>query len=188
MGPNSRPIAAPILAAFGEQDVDRLRKSGIAGALVTRWQWQDRGGNSFGSGDRGARSVHYNKGVYARPPFNRRFTHARAGVGYDHEFRRALVNETTAITEAPLLEERNVDTVVHSRPATHLRLGTSHITNCALPPSCNRDRAAVVAQALLQLVTAAPRQQLRVHLEELLRDEFAEVERQAIADRGHCNA
>jgi hypothetical protein len=52
--------------------------------------------------------------------------------------------------------------------------------------SLNRDRAAVTATALLQIIfsSSTPQLGLQHHVEELLRDEFADVERQAIADRG----
>jgi hypothetical protein len=47
------------------------------------------------------------------------------------------------------------------------------------------DRAAVVTTALLQIFSSStPHSGLRHHVEELLRDEFADVERQAFADRG----
>lgn len=68
------------------------------------------------------------------------------------------------------------------------RRASAQGTDFAPPLSCNRDRVAVVAQALLQIVITAPQQQLRIHLEEVLRDEFTDVERQAIADRGHSDA
>jgi hypothetical protein len=49
----------------------------------------------------------------------------------------------------------------------------------------NRDRAAVVTTALLQFIlsSSAPAA-VRSDIEALLRDEFADVKRQAIADRG----
>ena len=47
------------------------------------------------------------------------------------------------------------------------------------------DRAAVVTTALLQVFSSsAPHAELRQYVEELLRDEFADVERQVAADRG----
>jgi len=47
------------------------------------------------------------------------------------------------------------------------------------------DRAAVVTTALLQIFSSStPQSGLRHHVEELLRNEFADVERQAITDRG----
>ena len=46
-----------------------------------------------------------------------------------------------------------------------------------------RDRAAVVTQALLQMIAPAAPEYLRPHVEALLGDEFSEVQRQAIADR-----
>jgi len=47
------------------------------------------------------------------------------------------------------------------------------------------DRAAVVTTALLQIFSSStPQSGLRCHVEQLLRDEFADVERQATADRG----
>ena len=46
------------------------------------------------------------------------------------------------------------------------------------------DRAAVVTTALLQIFSSStPWSGLRHHVEELLRDEFDDVKRQAIADR-----
>ena len=46
------------------------------------------------------------------------------------------------------------------------------------------DRAAVVTTALLQVIlsSSTPQSGLRLHVEELLRDEFDDVKRQAIAD------
>jgi hypothetical protein len=48
------------------------------------------------------------------------------------------------------------------------------------------DRAVVVTTALLQLTAASsiPQAELRRHVEQLLRDEFHDVARQAVADRG----
>jgi hypothetical protein len=47
------------------------------------------------------------------------------------------------------------------------------------------DRAAVVTTALLQIFSSStPQSGLRHHIEELLRNEFADVERQTITDRG----
>jgi hypothetical protein len=56
--------------------------------------------------------------------------------------------------------------------------------------SGNCDRAAVVTTALLQIIlsSSTPRLGLRQHVEELLRDEFADVERQAAADRTNVDA
>jgi hypothetical protein len=56
--------------------------------------------------------------------------------------------------------------------------------------SGNCDRAAVVTTALLQIIlsSSTPRSGLRQHVEELLRDEFADVERQAAADRTNVDA
>ena len=46
------------------------------------------------------------------------------------------------------------------------------------------DRAAIVTTTLLQIFSSStPWSGLRHHVEELLRDEFADVKRQAIADR-----
>jgi len=55
-------------------------------------------------------------------------------------------------------------------------------------PNC--DRAAVVTTAVLQIIlsSSTPRSGLRQHVEELLRDEFAGVERQAVADRTNVDA
>ena len=57
-------------------------------------------------------------------------------------------------------------------------------------PSGNCDRAARVTTALLQIIlsSSTPRSGLRQHVEELLRDEFADVERQAAADRTNVDA
>jgi hypothetical protein len=56
--------------------------------------------------------------------------------------------------------------------------------------SGNCDRAAVVTTALLHIIlsSSTPRSGLRQHVEELLRDEFADVERQAAADRTNVDA
>jgi len=56
--------------------------------------------------------------------------------------------------------------------------------------SGNCDRAAVVTTALLQVIlsSSTPRSGLRQHVEELLRDEFADAERQAAADRTNVDA
>ena len=50
--------------------------------------------------------------------------------------------------------------------------------------SVNCDRAARVTTALLQAILAT----LREHVEELLRDEFADIERQSAADRADVDA
>ncbi len=47
----------------------------------------------------------------------------------------------------------------------------------------NHDRAAVVTTALLQVLSSSAPIEVRDGIEALLRDEFADVERQAIADR-----
>jgi hypothetical protein len=56
--------------------------------------------------------------------------------------------------------------------------------------SGNCDRAAVVTTALLHIIlsSSTPRSGLRQHVEELLRAEFADVERQAAADRTNVDA
>jgi len=56
--------------------------------------------------------------------------------------------------------------------------------------SGNCDRAAVVTTALLHIIlsSSTPRSGLRQHVEELLRDEFADVERQAAVDRTNVDA
>lgn len=46
-----------------------------------------------------------------------------------------------------------------------------------------RDRAAVAATALLQIVGTAPPEQLRQQIEDYLRSEFADTARQAANDR-----
>ena len=57
-------------------------------------------------------------------------------------------------------------------------------------PSGNCDRAARVTTALLQIIpsSSTPRSGLQQHVEELLRDEFADIERQAAADRADVDA
>jgi hypothetical protein len=46
------------------------------------------------------------------------------------------------------------------------------------------DRAALVARAVIELLSAALREgELHRHLAELLRDEIADVQREAVADR-----
>ena len=59
-----------------------------------------------------------------------------------------------------------------------------------LSKSGNCDRASVVTTALLHIIlsSSTPRSGLRQHVEELLRDEFADVERQAAADRTNVDA
>jgi hypothetical protein len=56
--------------------------------------------------------------------------------------------------------------------------------------SGNCDRAAVVTTALLQIIlsSSTPPSGLRQHLEELLRDEFEDIKRQAAADRADVDA
>jgi DNA N-6-adenine-methyltransferase Dam len=46
--------APPCLVAFGEQDLMRLRSSGIAGALITQWDWRpaDRPADLFSALER----------------------------------------------------------------------------------------------------------------------------------------
>jgi hypothetical protein len=51
-----------------------------------------------------------------------------------------------------------------------------------------RDRAAVVTTAVLQILMTAPWCRRRQQLELLLRDEFADERRQAIADRSSSDA
>lgn len=46
----------------------------------------------------------------------------------------------------------------------------------------NRDRAAVVAAAILQIIATAPDHQRLQALENYLRDEITDIQRQAIAD------
>jgi hypothetical protein len=68
----------------------------------------------------------------------------------------------------------------------------AHIVTATRPP-CGRDRAAVVTIAILQIVREALRgwlyrrdvdlSDVRTSIEALLRDEFAGVQQQAIADR-----
>jgi hypothetical protein len=47
----------------------------------------------------------------------------------------------------------------------------------------SRDRAAVVVTGILQIVTLTPKKQPRPQLEDFLREEFADIARQAAADR-----
>src|SRR5262245_20653044 len=56
--------------------------------------------------------------------------------------------------------------------------------------SGNCDRAAVVTRTLLQIIlsSSTPLSGLRQQVEELLRDEFADVERQTAADRTNVDA
>ena len=56
--------------------------------------------------------------------------------------------------------------------------------------SGNCDRAAVVTTALLQIILSSltPRSGLWQHVEDLLRDEFADAERQVAADRTNVDA
>ena len=54
----------------------------------------------------------------------------------------------------------------------------------AVPPSSDRDRAALVATTLLQIVVSSSAlQSARFQVEALLRDEFADTERQINAER-----
>ena len=50
------------------------------------------------------------------------------------------------------------------------------------------DRAAVVTVAVLQMVASAPLHELQQALENLLRDEFSDAERQARADKEPADA
>ena len=62
-----------------------------------------------------------------------------------------------------------------------------HISSAARPQvsaaatgiSLNRDRAAVVAAAILQIMATAPDRERLQALEKYLRDEFSDIERQA---------
>jgi hypothetical protein len=45
------------------------------------------------------------------------------------------------------------------------------------------DRAAAVAIAVMQVIATAPEKELRQAIENYLRDEFANIERQTAADR-----
>jgi hypothetical protein len=78
---------------------------------------------------------------------------------------------------------RSFSTAAHNR-----RQPSSRITDCPLPPSRNRDWAAIVAQALLQIATTSRRQCLYQQFEEILRQEFAEERRQAMVDRRLADA
>ena len=51
-----------------------------------------------------------------------------------------------------------------------------------------RDRAAVVAQAVLKALGITPPEPLRSYLEALLCDEFADVKREAAAEREQVDA
>jgi hypothetical protein len=50
------------------------------------------------------------------------------------------------------------------------------------------DRAAIVGQAILQIVRTAPAEAQHQAVTEYLRDEFADLERQIMADRGGADA
>jgi hypothetical protein len=80
-------------------------------------------------------------------------------------------------------------------PTSALRSeGISSVKRSQLPPrrlrSGNCDRAARVTTALLHIIlsSSTPPSGLRQHVEELLRDEFADIKRQAAADRADVNA
>jgi hypothetical protein len=55
-------------------------------------------------------------------------------------------------------------------------------------PRATFDRAAVVATGIMQIFATAQRPELRQALEDYLLEEFAEVQRQAIADGGLVDA
>jgi len=58
----------------------------------------------------------------------------------------------------------------------------------ATPPSSYCDRAAVLATALTQIFSSSmPRTELQYHIEEMLRSEFADVAREAAADRSFAD-
>jgi hypothetical protein len=50
-------------------------------------------------------------------------------------------------------------------------------------PLCSRDRASVVAVAVIQIIKTIPRRQRQQQLELYLRNEFEDEWRQAIADQ-----
>jgi hypothetical protein len=50
------------------------------------------------------------------------------------------------------------------------------------------DRAAVLTTGILQIIETAPPQECRQAIEELVRDEFTDLERQVFADRGQADA
>lgn len=57
-------------------------------------------------------------------------------------------------------------------------------TSMVIPPSSNRDRAALVATTILQIfVSSSALQSARFQVEALLRDEFADTKRQIAAER-----
>ena len=56
------------------------------------------------------------------------------------------------------------------------------VSTAATGISLNRDRAAVVAAAILQIMATAPDHERLQTLENYLRDEFSDVEREAAAD------
>jgi hypothetical protein len=55
-------------------------------------------------------------------------------------------------------------------------------------PLCSRDRAAVVAVAVIQIIKTTPRQQRQQQLELYLRNEFEDERRQAIAHQELADA
>jgi hypothetical protein len=58
----------------------------------------------------------------------------------------------------------------------------------ATPPSSYCDRAAVLATALTQIFSSSmSRTELQYHIEEMLRSEFADVAREAAADRSFAD-
>lgn len=63
-----------------------------------------------------------------------------------------------------------------------------HIPSAARPQASaaataiNRDRAAVVVAAILQIMATAPDHERRQALENYVRDEITDIQRQAIAD------
>ena len=51
-----------------------------------------------------------------------------------------------------------------------------------------RDRAAAIAVAILQTIDTAPEHAARQQIENYLRDELADIERQVAAERELCDA
>jgi hypothetical protein len=56
------------------------------------------------------------------------------------------------------------------------------MTTATLPPRL-LDRAAIVAVAVMQIIDTAPKQSAQQELEKYLRDELADLARQAAAER-----
>ena len=68
--------------------------------------------------------------------------------------------------------------VIHISSAARPQVSAAATAICVI----NRDRAAVVAAAILQIIATAPDHQRLQALENYLRDEITDIQRQAIAD------